>query len=74
MRNYLLGIAASQDVLNIWDSIANDNIDAADRLVKALFDAFEKLGRMPRMGQIGNSVSATISPNSLSIIAITDKG
>ncbi len=50
MRTYFLGIEASQDVLDIWDYIANDDINAADRLVKALFEAFEKLGRMPRMG------------------------
>ena len=50
MRKYPVGIEASQDILDIWDYIANDNIDAADRFVKVLFEAFEKLGRMPRMG------------------------
>ena len=50
MRKYILGIEASQDVLDIWDYIANDNIDAADRLVESLFEAFDNLARMPRMG------------------------
>jgi plasmid stabilization system protein ParE len=50
MRDYLLGIEASQDVLDIWDYIENDNIDAADRLVESLFEAFDNLASMPRMG------------------------
>jgi len=50
MRDYLLGIEASQDVLDIWDYIENDNIDAADRLVESLFGAFDNLASMPRMG------------------------
>jgi plasmid stabilization system protein ParE len=50
MRDYILGIEASQDVLDIWDYIANDNIDAADRLVESLFEAFDELAGMPRMG------------------------
>jgi len=31
-------------------TIAADNIDAADRWVEKLFDAFEALGQMPGMG------------------------
>jgi plasmid stabilization system protein ParE len=50
MRDYILGIEASQDVLEIWDYIANDNIDAADRLLELLFEAFDKLAIMPRIG------------------------
>jgi plasmid stabilization system protein ParE len=50
MKRYILGIEASQDVLDIWDYIAKDNIDAADRLVNSLFEAFNKLTRMPHMG------------------------
>ena len=42
MRDYILGIEASQDVSDIGDYIAKDNIDAADSIVESLFlaDAF----------------------------------
>ena len=50
MRDYILGIEASQDVSDIWDYIAKDNIDAADSIVESLFEAFDKLASMPRMG------------------------
>jgi len=50
MKDYILGIEASQDVSDIWDYIAKDNIDAADSIVEALFEAFDKLANMPRMG------------------------
>lgn len=34
----------------IWDYIAEDRVDAADRLIARLFDAFEGLARNPGMG------------------------
>lgn len=48
--NYVLGTDAYLDLDKIWDYIAADNIDAADRWVAKLFDAFEALGNMPAMG------------------------
>lgn len=50
MNAYALGAAASRDLTEIWDYIARDSLDAADRLVDRLFDAFEALTRMPGMG------------------------
>lgn len=35
---------------DIWEYIAADTIDAADRWIGKLFDAFEALGQTPGMG------------------------
>jgi plasmid stabilization system protein ParE len=47
---YLLGADAAIDLDDIWNYIANDDIDAADRWTGKLFDTFEALARMPGMG------------------------
>lgn len=49
MTNYVLGPDADLDLDGIWEYIARDNIDAADRWISKLFDAFEALGQTPRM-------------------------
>jgi plasmid stabilization system protein ParE len=50
MTGYFLSIDADLDLDEIWEYIAADNIDAADRWIKKLFDAFEALARTPDMG------------------------
>jgi len=50
MSGYVLGSDASLDLDDIWEYIAADSIDAADRWIGKLFDAFEALGRTPGMG------------------------
>jgi len=50
MSGYVLSAAAALDLDGIWDYIAADSIDAADRWIGRLFDAFEALGRNPRRG------------------------
>ncbi len=50
MSGYVLGRDAEQDLNDTWDYIAEDSVDAADRLTASLFDAFEALARNPRMG------------------------
>jgi plasmid stabilization system protein ParE len=50
VSGYILSTAAEFDFDEIWEYIAADNIDAADRWVGKLFDAFEALGQMPGMG------------------------
>jgi plasmid stabilization system protein ParE len=47
---YLLGTAAVLDLEDIWDYIASDNIDAADRWIAKLLDAFDDIARMPGIG------------------------
>ena len=50
MSGYVLGEDAEFDLIDIWEYIAGDNIDAADRWIGKLFDAFEALGHTPGMG------------------------
>ena len=50
MSGYILGDDAVLDLEAIWDYIAADNIDAADRWIAKLFEAFEALGQNPGMG------------------------
>ncbi|MBZ5626581.1 MAG: type II toxin-antitoxin system RelE/ParE family toxin [Acidobacteriia bacterium] len=50
MMGYVLSVDADLDLDEIWEYIAADNIDAADRWIGKLFDAFEALARTPGMG------------------------
>ena len=50
MTGYILGAAVEFDLDEIREYIAADNIDAADRWIARLFDAFEALGQTPGMG------------------------
>lgn len=50
MAAYVLSPEALQDLQDIWDFIASDNVTAADKLENELFEAFERLAKRPRMG------------------------
>jgi plasmid stabilization system protein ParE len=50
VNKYVLSVAAELDLDQIWDYIAEDNIDAADRWIDKLFDAFQSLAEAPGMG------------------------
>jgi plasmid stabilization system protein ParE len=50
MSGYALGADAEFDLDEIWEYIAADSVDAADRWIEKLFDAFEALARTPAMG------------------------
>lgn len=50
MNNYILSVDADVDLDDIWEYIAADSVDAADRWIGKLFDAFEALGHTPGMG------------------------
>jgi plasmid stabilization system protein ParE len=50
MTGYVLSVDADLDLDDIWEYIATDNIDAADRWIGTLFDAFEALARAPLTG------------------------
>jgi plasmid stabilization system protein ParE len=51
MTGYVLSADAERDLDHIWDFIAEDSIDMADRWIGKLFDAFESLARNPRLGR-----------------------
>ena len=50
MKRYVLTPSAKRDVNDIWDYIANDNIEAADRVLDALESAMVKLAKNPGVG------------------------
>jgi plasmid stabilization system protein ParE len=50
MSKYILGAGAVADLEEIWEFIAQDNPEAANRWVEKLFDTFEEFGRVPGMG------------------------
>jgi antitoxin ParD1/3/4/toxin ParE1/3/4 len=50
MSRYVLSVGAELDLNEIWEYIADDNIDAADRWIGKFFDAFEALANSPGIG------------------------
>ena len=50
MKRFILTPRARQDLNDIWDYIANDNIEAADRVLDALDNAMLKLAKNPGIG------------------------
>lgn len=58
MNKYVLNVDAEQDLNEIWEYIAEDNIDAADRWIDKLFDAFGSLAQSPGMGHKRGDLTA----------------
>jgi plasmid stabilization system protein ParE len=50
VSGYVLGPDADLDLDAIWEYIARDDIDAADRWMGKLFESFETLTRTPGIG------------------------
>ena len=50
MSKYFLSVDAELDLDEIWEYIAKDSLDAADRWIAKLFDEFVSLARTPGMG------------------------
>jgi len=50
MNNYFLGPGVEFDLESIWDFIARDDVNAADRWLSKLYDAFELIARSPGIG------------------------
>jgi toxin ParE1/3/4 len=50
MKRLVLTPRAKQDINDIWDYIADDNIEAADRVLDALDNAILKLATNPGIG------------------------
>jgi plasmid stabilization system protein ParE len=58
MSPYVLGVDAEKDLDEIWEQIASDSVDAADRFVARLFAAFEALARHPGRGHIREDLTS----------------
>jgi toxin ParE1/3/4 len=52
MKPFILTPRAEQDVSDIWDYIADDSIEAADRVLEALEKALYKLAKNPGIGHM----------------------
>ena len=50
MKPFILTPRAEQDVSDVWDYIADDSIEAADRVLAALEKALHKLAKNPGIG------------------------
>ena len=53
MKRYVLTPSAKRNVNDIWNYIAKDNIEAADRVLDALESAIVKLAKNPGVGHLG---------------------
>jgi plasmid stabilization system protein ParE len=49
-ETFILTPRAAQDVNDVWNYIADDNIEAADRVLDALHEAMLKLAINPTLG------------------------
>ena len=58
MKKYVLNVDAEHDLNEIWEYIQRDTIDAADRWIDTLFDAFESLAQSPGMGHKREDLTA----------------
>jgi len=58
VNKYVLSDDAEQDLNEIWEHIADDSIDAADRWIDKLFDVFESLAQAPGMGHKREDLTA----------------
>jgi len=58
VTRYILSEGADRDLDGIWEYIAEDNIDAADRWIGKLFDAFEAIGATPGIGHKREDLTA----------------
>lgn len=50
MKRFVLSPEACADLQDIWEFIAEDSCEAADRVLEAFYRAFSQLAAMPGMG------------------------
>ena len=50
MSKYVVSAEAKTDLAEIWEYVAQDNLDAADRWIARLREAFDTLARAPGIG------------------------
>ena len=48
MNAFLLSPEAAQDLIDIWEFIAGDNIDSADQVCEELQEAIQRIVEMPK--------------------------
>lgn len=55
---YILAPAAAMDLAEIWDFIAADSVDAADRVLEQLLGAMRMLADRPGLGHLRGDVAS----------------
>ncbi|MBM3745644.1 MAG: type II toxin-antitoxin system RelE/ParE family toxin [Acidobacteria bacterium] len=50
MSAFILSPAAAQDLNELWEFIAADSVDAADRVCEEIYRAIQRLADMPEIG------------------------
>ena len=50
MSEFLLSPAARLDLLGIWEYVARDSVEAADRVIEKLHSEMRELARQPGLG------------------------
>lgn len=58
MAKYVIGKDAEADLNAIWEYIASDSADAADRWASQLHDAIELIARVPGLGHTRKDLTA----------------
>lgn len=58
MTRYVLSEDADHDLNTIWDYIAADSVDDADRWIGKLFEAFDSIGNAPGIGHKRSDLTA----------------
>ena len=86
MTGYIVGEEASYDLDAIWEYIAQDSIDAADRWTSKLFAAFDLIASNPAIGHKRTDLTAypilfwpvgaylilyRIAPATVEVVAVT---
>jgi toxin ParE1/3/4 len=56
-RGIVLSPLARRDLIDIWESIATDDLAAADRVVDAIEEAMNALSAMPAMGHFRDELA-----------------
>ena len=52
MKLFVLTPAAEQDISGIWDYIASESVDAAERVLDAIETSLHRLVRTPKIGHL----------------------
>ena len=58
MSQFVLHPEALEDLEEIWEFIAADNLPAADRFVEEIYEAIHSLARFPEMGSLRPDISS----------------
>ena len=60
MNQYRVSDAARSDLDEIWFYIAQDNVEAADKFIRAVVSRFPRLASMPQMGRTRAELSGNL--------------